>query len=116
MRLFIFDIKYHIACFNEESWYNLYLYDPIFREYAITDQGIKKYKDLFTKITIYGDKRTKYRLFGKLHRDNDQPAVIYANDDQYWYQNGKQHRDNNQPAVIYANGNQYWYQNGISIR
>jgi hypothetical protein len=48
---------------------------------------------------------------GLTHRDNDLPAIIYANGDQYWCQNGKLHRDNDMPAVINANGLQYWYQN-----
>ena len=33
-------------------------------------------------------------------------------DKQYWFQNGKLHRDNDLPAVVYANGDQIWYQNG----
>ena len=36
---------------------------------------------------------------GKLHRDNDLPAVIYADGTQYWYQNGKFHRDNDLPLL-----------------
>ena len=29
-----------------------------------------------------------YNEKGKIHRDNDLPAVIDADGDQYWYQNG----------------------------
>ncbi len=46
---------------------------------------------------------------GKLHRDNDLPAVIYTNGTQMWYQHGKLHRDNDLPAVIYSDGAvEYW--------
>ena len=27
-----------------------------------------------------------------------------------WYQNGKLHRNNDQPAIIESNGKQWWYQ------
>jgi len=50
---------------------------------------------------------------GVRHRDNDLPAVILANGDQFWYQNGKLHRDNDLPAIIYANGDQKWFKNGL---
>ena len=53
---------------------------------------------------------------GERHRDNDQPALIYADGSKCWYQNGKQHRDNDQPAVILADGSKYWYQNGELIK
>ena len=49
---------------------------------------------------------------GKLHRDNDMPAVICVNGSQEWYQNGNYHRNNDMPAVITPNGSQFWYQNG----
>jgi hypothetical protein len=49
---------------------------------------------------------------GKLHRDNDLPAVIYQNGDLFWYKNGKLHRDNDLPAVINTNGELFWYKNG----
>ena len=53
---------------------------------------------------------------GKRHRDNDLPASISLNGNQYWYKNGKQHRDNNLPASIYLNGTQFWYKNGLQHR
>lgn len=50
-----------------------------------------------------------WRFLGKLHREYDLPAIIYANGDQFWYQHNKRHRDNDLPAVIYENGTQHWY-------
>ena len=34
------------------------------------------------------------------------------NGNQFWYKNGKIHRDNDLPAVIYASGTQEWFKNG----
>ncbi len=55
---------------------------------------------------------TEYKLFGKCHRDNDLPAIVYADRTQMWCKDGEYHRDNNLPAVIYANGIQKWYRHG----
>jgi hypothetical protein len=49
---------------------------------------------------------------GKLHRDGDLPAAIYASGIQCWYKKGKRHRDGDLPAIIYANGHQSWYKEG----
>jgi hypothetical protein len=48
---------------------------------------------------------------GKLHRDGDSPAVIYADGSQYWFKEGKLHRDGDSPAVTRADGSQCWYKN-----
>ena len=55
-------------------------------------------------------------MHGLLHRDNDLPAVIWANGLKQWYQHGEQHRDNDQPAEIYANGSRFWYHRGKAHR
>lgn len=52
---------------------------------------------------------------GKLHRDNDLPAVITSGN-QFWFQNGIKHRDNNLPAEIYKDGYQSWFRNGVLHR
>lgn len=46
---------------------------------------------------------------GELHRDGDQPAIIYDDGSRYWYQHGQVHRDADKPAVICADGYQAWY-------
>ena len=81
------------------------------------------------------DDRTEYRLNGKLHNDNDLPAIVYNDGTlmwfknglmhrvngpafisltgtEYWYQNGEYHRDNDLPAITWANGTRMWYQRG----
>ncbi len=57
---------------------------------------------------------TCWYLNDKLLRDgdNDEPAIVHANGDQYWYSNGNIHREGDKPAVVHANGDQYWYFNG----
>ena len=49
---------------------------------------------------------------GVLHREDDEPAVIYANGTQMWYRDGKLHREDDSPAIIHADGTQMWYRNG----
>ena len=53
---------------------------------------------------------------GKLHRDNDLPAMIRALGTQKWYKDGKLHREGDLPAVIWANGTQNWYKYGKQHR
>ena len=48
----------------------------------------------------------------KLHRNNDLPAIEYANGDKEWWKNGKHHRDGDLPAVEFFNGSKEWYKNG----
>lgn len=48
---------------------------------------------------------------GKLHRDNDQPAIIFRNVQQ-WYQHGRRHRIN-KPAVIIGCVYEEWYNDGV---
>jgi alpha-N-acetylglucosamine transferase len=47
-----------------------------------------------------------YNLDGKLHRDNDLPAIESANG-KYWFVNGKQHRLGGLAAIEYTNGAKY---------
>lgn len=49
---------------------------------------------------------------GLLHRDEDKPAEIYSHGTQKWYYRGLYHRDNDRPAAIYAHGTVFWYQHG----
>lgn len=54
---------------------------------------------------------TNYKLwyqYGRLHRDNDLPAIT-STVQREWYQNGRLHRDHDQPAVIRYNKPNQWY-------
>jgi hypothetical protein len=48
-----------------------------------------------------------WKINNLIHRDNDLPAVIWANGRKDWYINGKTHR-NDGPAVILENGDKMW--------
>jgi hypothetical protein len=64
------------------------------------------------KVTIDGKGTQRwYNEDDQLHRENDKPALVYKNGNQFWFKNGKRHRENG-PAVIYHNGSQYWYLKG----
>jgi hypothetical protein len=68
----------------------------------------------FKKISnkIVDNYKIEYRLFGKLHRENDQPAIIYASGTKFWYYHGKQHRSGDKPAIEHSNGYKEWYNHG----
>jgi hypothetical protein len=65
---------------------------------------------------IYSSGTREWCQHGKYHRDGNQPARITSSGHRYWYQNGKLHRDGDQPALIYANGTQCWYVHGKKIK
>ena len=88
----------HIA--QESGWTK----DPSFHRWTDANGNIKTV-DMDGSIRYY-DK------LGKLHRDNDQPAIIMANSGGlFWYQHGEKHRDGG-PACLPANGDAEWYQHG----
>jgi hypothetical protein len=51
------------------------------------------------------DTKTKYKIFGVLHRDNDLPAKIWGDGSQCWYKNGQLHRDTDLPAILLVGNN-----------
>jgi hypothetical protein len=53
-----------------------------------------------------------YNKDNELHREDDQPAVIYTDGDRFWYLNNNLHRENG-PAVIYYNGTEEYWVNGV---
>ena len=54
----------------------------------------------------------KYYHNGKLHRDNDLPAIESTKEDKEWYVNGQRHRDNDLPAIEGEDGTKEWWANG----
>ena len=49
---------------------------------------------------------------GIRHRDNDLPAIEWTNGHKEWWKEGKQHRDNDLPAIEWANGVKEWWKEG----
>lgn len=61
--------------------------------------------------------RIEYFYLGLFHRDNDLPARIMVQRDDYeWHQYGKCHRDNGLPAIIRPFGYKEWCINGVRDR
>ena len=52
---------------------------------------------------------------GKLHREGDSPAYIYADGCKEWYVHGKRHREGDSPAYI-GIGSKEWYVEGRQHR
>jgi len=50
-----------------------------------------------------------------LHRDGDQPAIVYDNGRMDWYQNGIPFRENGLPHVEEPCGTKIWYDSGLNI-
>lgn len=78
--------------------------------------------DIFTilrerapKINEFGTKYWTNEL-GQLHRENDLPAITWADGSGSWLVTGKLHRENDRPAIIWTgpivewhlNGKEYW--------
>lgn len=75
-------------------------------------QNGKLHRDNDSPACIYADGTQKWYQNGLIHRDNDLPVLVLSSGQQQWHQNGKYHRNNDLPAIIYANGTQCWYQYG----
>ena len=129
----ILDVKILIASYHEDIWIKLVLLDEEFKQYAYKLQGVKQFVNLFTRIirnqtTLFGKPHSiddnpvdinkeqkeyvQWFYSGKLHRDNDLPAIVYKNGTQSWYKNGLAHRENDFPAFMFKSGTKYWYYQG----
>ena len=73
----------------------------------------KLHRDNDQPAIICPDGSKCWRKEGKRHREGDQPASIWANGMKEWYKDDTLHRDSDQPAVIQADGTKYWYKDGI---
>ena len=66
-------------------------------------------------VKVQDDGTREWLLNGKLHRENDLPAVEWANGGKEWRVNGKLHRENGSPAIECADGSKEWWVNGKQI-
>jgi hypothetical protein len=60
--------------------------------------------------------KTTWLVNGKIHRDNDLPAIEWIDGSKSWYINGKLHREDNKPAVEHSDGWKYWWVDGHFIK
>ena len=65
------------------------------------------------KLAISSDGTKKWRLNGKLHRE-DGPAVENSNGSKVWYLNGQRHREDG-PAEEWPDGYKFWYLNDTEL-
>ncbi len=94
------------------AWLQLCVALPCFGRYSLHMWVQREAKDRFTRMKERGFSCDYLLPCGKLHHDNDQPAVNHANGHKEWWVNGKRHRDNDQPVVIYAGGTKEWWVHG----
>lgn len=94
----------------------------VIRNFSTSTQHIYKSKateEITNNLFIRGYERNSMRLNspekeywveGKLHRENDLPAVIFNGqlEHLYWYEDGLLHRNNNKPAIINGNYKHYF--------
>jgi len=66
-------------------------------------------------IDQFGNQRWRNKD-GRLHRENELPAVINKDGTHRWYKNGQCHRENDLPAIIWNDGHKEWWINGEFIR
>ena len=59
---------------------------------------------------------TLYKYKQKIHRENDQPAIIWEHGDQEWFIEGQRNRINDQPAVIQKELGRIWFVNNSISR
>jgi hypothetical protein len=74
----------------------------------VLTKTVNSQDDKAYRIDSKGNK--KWYKHGKLHRDNDLPAIENANGEKEWYIDGKRHRDNAKPACEYQTS-KWWYKN-----
>jgi hypothetical protein len=98
-----------------DVWFKLMRIDDNFANYARSNEGRRVFLDYATEI-VADDYWKRYFLFGRIHRNHidDLPAAVKMNTrlcDIYYY-NGRIHRNNDKPAIMHANGSVEWYKHG----
>jgi len=77
------------------------------------------YKNLwYNKIIVHSikDYGSYWYIYGRLHREYDQPALIWFNNYSAWYFNGKLCREYDNPAIEWNNGDKQWWIDGRLYR
>lgn len=77
-------------------------------------QDIKK--GIFYKVEKIGSLTKYLNKKGQIHREDDNPALVFENGSKFWYKNGLPHREGDSPATIYRTGSMMWYKNGALHR
>jgi len=77
-------------------------------------QELKHYDEIGKNLDEFGNRLEwhDHPHHSLLHRENDLPAVIFADGTKVWWRDGKIHRDGDKPAWIQPNGPTQWFKNG----
>lgn len=59
-----------------------------------------------------GNGHQRWFFQGFLHREGDDPAIIFPDGGLSWYKMGKLHRDTGKPAQVFTNGRREWWVDG----
>lgn len=57
-----------------------------------------------------------YDVNGKLHSEEDRPAIISKLGGRMWFYHGKNDRDGDRPAIVHPDGRWYWAKAGKVYR
>jgi hypothetical protein len=76
------------------------------------DQILKTWKNNSKYECKVFDDRKEWHVNGKIHREDDLPAVEREDGEKSWWVNGRLHRDADKPAVEYVDGAKCWFVNG----
>jgi hypothetical protein len=113
-----FDIYMYIATLSISAWQSM-LAIPDFGRFSISDAGKRFSERCHCKPKIEmrsnGTTREVWWLGSWMHRGNDLPAEVLPALSS-WYKRGVLHRDGDQPALIFEDGLRLYYQNGVLHR
>ena len=92
------DVWQHIAIIGGVNvWLGI---SRMSKRFSLLGRSIRRCAILAALTVETVDLGSKYwTVNGKLHRENDQPAIIGRYGYKAWYANGKKHRENDRPAV-----------------
>lgn len=91
-----------------------YVIEMIFE--TLIDFWSKKKYWFDDRCLLYNDGTQMWFQHGRLHRENDLPAIIYCDGTKEWWFNGLRHRDHDRAAIICSNGFMEWWNHGVLHR
>jgi hypothetical protein len=108
------DLIHTIITADPQTWRAMRLVSTYYHQLLNWDAYVDKFTVMTTDIVVghWAHTARTWLLDGKLHREHDLPAVIYADGGRLWYQYGCKHRDHGRPACVGVEGACEWYQHG----
>eukprot|EP01117_Protostelium_nocturnum_P016275 TRINITY_DN6403_c0_g1_i1.p1 TRINITY_DN6403_c0_g1~~TRINITY_DN6403_c0_g1_i1.p1 ORF type:complete len:132 (-),score=37.70 TRINITY_DN6403_c0_g1_i1:261-656(-) len=100
-----FDIFCCIASSSVYGWKSM-LAIPQFGRFTLTQEGKK-----FAEKCHFRKRKDGYYYIGNLRHNTEFPSINSKGDEE-WYRMGEYHRNDDLPAIIFANGARIWYEHG----